>query len=257
VPHCWRRSVRLAALAAVGAGCLTVSACGLTNSGGSGGASASASASVNPDPLASVSADTIATQAIANLKAASNLTMGGTLSVIGQPYTLDLGIKSGKGCAGSIDEGSKGSVKLIVIGQTVYVKPDDKWWQAIAGSSAVATNISELTNGRYVKTTPTSKVGALSALCNLSEVLAQSFNIDGTLAKGKLTTLDGAKVLPITDGSGGTAWVTDAAKPELVAVKSPKKASGDGGDLTFSTSAPVTLTPPPASDVIDGSKLLF
>jgi hypothetical protein len=45
--------------------------------------------------------------------------------------------------------------------------------------------------------------------------------------------------------------VTDTAKPELVEVKSPQVAD-NGGDLTFSTSAPVTLTPPPASDVFEG-----
>lgn len=247
-----RGFVRLAALAAVGAGCLMVAACGQGGSAAAGGASASAS--VNPDPLASVSANAIATKAVADLKAASTLAIDGSLADSGHDYTLDLKIKSGKGCAGSIGEGSKGSFKLIVIGKTVYLNPDDKWWKANAGSAA--DSLITLVNGRYIKaTTSSSGAAQLSGLCNLSQVMASSFKIVGTMTKGKLTTLDGVKVLPITDDQNATGWVTDTAKPELVEVKSPKDSSGEGADLTFSTSASVTLTPPPASDVIEASAI--
>src|SRR5579863_7683592 len=117
-----RKSVQLGALAAVGASCLTVAACGASNSAAaSGGSSASTSASNTPDPLASLSANKIATEAITNLKAASSLTIGGSLVDSGQPYTVSLGIKPGKGCDGSVGMGSRGSFKLIVIGKTAYL----------------------------------------------------------------------------------------------------------------------------------------
>jgi hypothetical protein len=248
----WRRSARLAALAAVSASCLTVTACGLMNTGSAGGtATASASASASPDPLASVTGNTIATRAVANLKAASSVTIDGSFTDSGQAYTLDLKIKSAKGCAGSIGMGSKGSFKLIVIGKTLYFDPDDAFWKANAGSAA--DTVITLVNGRYIKSTTKGSVSQLAKLCDLNQVLTASFKIDGTLTKGKLTTLGGVKVLPLTQGTQGTMWVTDTAKPEVVKIEAPKDSSGTSGALTFSTSAPVTLTPPPASQVIEGS----
>lgn len=248
------RSARLAALAAVSVSCLTVTACGLVGLASTGSApAASASASASPDPLAIVTANTIAIRALADLKAVSGLTIDGYFTDSGQSYTIDLKIKSGKGCTGSIGMGTKGSVKLIVIGKTVYVNPDDAFWKANAGSTA--DTVIALVNGRYIKTTKSTNTGQLSQACDLNQVVPSSFKIHGTMTKGKLTTLRGVKVLPLSEPTEGTMWVTDTAKPVVVEVKSPKDSSGSGGDLTFSTSVPVTLTPPPASDVIDGSAI--
>jgi hypothetical protein len=241
----------LAALAAVGASCLTVAACG------GGAPAASASASVNPDPLASLSASVIAAKAIVNLKAASSLTMDGSLLDSGQPITVSLGIKPGEGCAGSIDMDTKGSFKFILIGKTVYLNPDDNYWEANAGSNADA--IIKLVDGRYIKSTTSGATGGATLgvikLCDLSQV-AGSIKVNGTITKGKLTTLGGVKVLPLIQGTDGTLWVTDTAKPELIKVESTY-ASGDStvGVVTFSPGAPVTLTAPPADQVIDAAKL--
>jgi hypothetical protein len=247
-----RGFVQLAALAVAGACCLMVAACGSGSSAAAGGASgASASASATPDPLASLSANKIATEAIANLKAASSATIDGSFFDSGQAYTLHLGLKPGKGCTGSISTGSKGSFKLIVIGKTLYLDPDDAFWKANGGSAA--DSIIALVNGRYIKTTTSGSMGQLAQLCDLSQVIASSFKIDGTLTKGTLTTLGGVKVLPLSQGTQGTMLVTDTAKPEIVEIKSPKDSSGSGGDLNFSPGALVTLTAPLASQVIEGS----
>jgi len=115
--------------------------------------------------------------------------MDGSLLISGQPVTVTLGIKPGKGCAGSIDMDSKGSAKLIMIGKTMYLNPDDKYWEAGLGSAAAAAAI-HLVNGRYIKTTT----------------------------------------------SGGL----------------PEGSDSIAGVLSFSPGAPVTLTAPPASDVVEG-----
>ena len=242
-----RGFIRLAALAAVGAGCLMVAACG---PGNSGGAAATASASGNPDPLASLSASDIATKGIANLEAASSLTMDGSLLISGLPVTVTLGIKPGKGCAGSVDMGSKGSAKLIVIGTTMYLNPDDAYWEAGLAKSDAAAAI-HLVNGRYIKTTTSG--GILARLCDLSHSLG-SLKLSETMTKGKPTTLNGIKVLQITEGSDGWLYVSDTAKPELVGMEMPEGSdSSVAAVLTFSPGAPVTLTAPPASDVVEGS----
>ncbi len=51
------------------------------------------------------------------------------------------------------------------------------------------------------------------------------------------------------------AYVTDASKPELVELSAPKGSTGGTGMATVTLKAPATLTAPPASQVIDGSKL--
>ncbi len=245
-------SAGLAAIAVTGVCCLMVAACGTGNSAAAGGGStSSASASSTPDPLASLSANKIATEAIANLKAAASVTIDGSFVDSGQAYTLNLGLKPGKGCAGTIGTGSKGSFKLIVIGKTLYLNPDDTFWKANAGSAA--DSVITLVNGRYIKTTTSGSMGQLAQLCDLAQVIASSAKIDGTLTKGTLTTLGGVKVLPLSQGTQGTMWVTDTAKPEVVEIKSPKDSTGTGGDLNFSPGAPVTLAAPPASQVIEGS----
>ena len=242
----------MAALAAVSASCLAVTACGASSSGSAGGV-ATASATTSVDPLASVSANTIATKAIADLKAASTETIRGSFTDSGQAFTLDLGIESGKGCTGSIGEGSKGSFKLIVIGKTLYLDPDDTFWKANAGSSA--NSVIALVNGRYIKTTTSGSMGQLAKLCDLSQVVASSFKTDGTLTKGHPSTTSGVTVLTLSEGTANTMVVTDEAKPEVLEIKSAADSSGVGGDLTFSAIAPVTLAPPVTTDVIEGSAI--
>ena len=51
------------------------------------------------------------------------------------------------------------------------------------------------------------------------------------------------------------AYVTDTSKPELVQLSAPKGSKNGSGLVTVTMNAPVTLTAPPASQVIDGSKL--
>lgn len=243
--------VRLAAAAAAGASCLAVGACG--PGGGSSAstastASAAASASAAADPLAGLAAGKVATEALANLKAAPNVTMSGTLTDSGTKYTLNLGLQPGKGCTGTIGT-SQGTIKLIVIGKTVYLNPDDKFWRANSGASA--DSVIALVGGKYIETSTSNKsMGSLSDLCNLSKSIGATTSSDH-LVKGALTTFHGIRVLPLKDSSDGSAAdVTDTSKPEIVAVNDP-----GSGVLTLSTDTPVKLTVPPASQVIDGSKV--
>ena len=61
-------------------------------------------------------------------------------------------------------------------------------------------------------------------------------------------------MLPLKD-SESVAYVTDTSKPELVQLSAPKGAKNGSGLVTVTMNVPVTLTAPPASQVIDGTKL--
>jgi hypothetical protein len=247
------RLIRLAAIAAAGTSCLAAAACG--------GVTASSlravpAASATPDPLASLTGYKVATEAAANLKAASSLTMAGTATQSGQSVTLNLSLKPGQGCAGTVEEGTEGTIKLVVIGTTVYFNPDATFWKSSMGSEASA--VTALVNGRYIKTSTTSKgMASLASLCDLSQSMTSTALKPGeSVTKGAFTTLGGVRVLPLkVAAEGSTVYVTDTSKPEVVEVFAAKGAPNGSGKLMFSIGAPVTLTAPPASQVIDGSTI--
>lgn len=243
------RFVRVAAVAALSACCLAAAACSSTTSS----TGTAASPSSTPDPLAGLTAAKIQAEAIANAEAAPSLTLAGTVSQSGQSYNVDLGIKRGQGCTGTVEEGSSGSFKLIVIGKTIYLNPDNRFWTTAGGSGASA--IIALVNGRYIKTTTSDKnTAGLTDVCNISKMLAPD-KASGTVTdtKGTVTTLNGIRVLQLKSSDGSAGYVTDTSKPELVEAIAPKGAKNGSGKITVSVGAPVTLTAPPASQVINGS----
>lgn len=229
---------RVIALAGAGAACLAVAAC---SSGG--------------DPLASMSAKQIATEAVSNLKAAPSFTMTGTVLQSGTTMSLDLGFKKGSGCEGTVGLGSKGSVSIVVIGKTAYIKMDDTFIKSVAGSQASAALL--LLHGRWVEgTTSNSNVSSITSSCNVNSMTSSFTPADVT--KGKVTTLAGKRVVPLTDkAKGGTAYVTDTSRPEFVEIANPTGQGGSSGTIKFNVGAPVKLTVPPASAVINGSSIGF
>ena len=241
-----RAFVRMASVAA-GASCLALAAC--SSAASSPGASGAA------DPLASMSAAQVAAEVTANAKAASSLTLAGSMTQAdGTGETASLAVKPSQGCTGTIGTVGKGSFKLIKIGSTIYLNPDKQFWESNGG--AAASTIINLVNGKYIKISSTDKnMGSVADLCDV----AQMFSTDGkqdTLTKGKVTTLNGTRVLPLNDTpDGSVSYVTDTSKPQLVEITSPKGAKDGSGKITVTYGAPVTLTAPPASQVIDGSKL--
>ena len=243
------RFVRTTLVAAAGVSCLAIAACG---SSGSASAGAAPSASSTVDPLAGLSAAKVLAETVADAKVASSLTMKGTITQSGQSLTVNLAIKPGHGCTGTIGMGSKGNLKLIVIGKTAYLNPDDTFWKANSGANA-ATVIA-LVGGRYLKApTSDSNMTAFADLCDVSQILAPDSS-SGPVTRGAVTTLAGTRVLPLKD-SESVAYVTDTSKPELVQLSAPKGAKNGSGLVTVTMNVPVTLTAPPASQVIDGSKL--
>lgn len=241
-----------AAIAAARASSLAAAPCG---GPAASTLSAAPSASATADPLAHLTGYQVATQAIADLKAATSLTVAGPITQSGQATTVNLRLKPGKGCWGTVVDGSTGAIKLVVIGSTVYFNPDDKFWKASAGSDASA--VTALIDGRYIKTTTSaSGMADLASLCDLSHTMVSN-GLDGnskSAVKEPVTTLNGVRVLPLK-ASGGTVYVTDASKPQLVEVYSPKGTPDGAGTVDFHIGVPVTLTPPPAAQVIDGSKI--
>jgi hypothetical protein len=243
-----RRQVLRGLIAAVGVAGLAVTGCGSGGSSGTSGASSTVA-----DPLAGLSGEQVVAKAVAELKAVPSFTMAGTVTDSSGSYHVNLSYKSGDGCKGTVAQPGKGSFAMVVIGTTAWVKPDDAFWKANAGSQAGAAIA--LLSGRYLKgSTSNANVASLTKLCDVTSLtssLAQATDV----AKGPVTTVSGQRVLPLVDkAKGGTLYVTDTNPPRILQLSNSK--AGNSGKLTFSY-LPVVLTPPPPSQTVDGSKLGF
>jgi hypothetical protein len=239
---------RIAAAAVKGASALAIGAC-LTVGGGIG----MAHAATAPDPLKNWSVAHIEATSIANAEAAPSLTLSGSFRQSGQAVALNLGIKKGQGCNATIAGSKTGTMKMIVIGKTVYLYLDKKFWTNAAGSSGAA--IYAQINGRYLKVSSASLAKSLAAVCNLQGNITESSS-KITVSRGIVTTLDGVRVLQLKNSDGSDVYVTDSSKPEIVEITATKGSNGAGA-LRLKVGARVTLAAPPASDVVNGAKYGF
>jgi hypothetical protein len=200
---------------------------------------------------------TIAARAYANLKAAPTMTVTSTLNDASQGYPVDdvdLGFRGGQGCAGTVDYGLKGSIKFVVVDGAVYYDPDPAYWTTIGGE-ANAQAAMNLYNGRYIEVPESDSDGKpVSALCDISNDIGP-LQPTGSATVGKVTTLDGVRVLSLTAPSGAVMYVSDTGKLQIVQITDPQQPGSDQpfGTITFRVGTPVTLTPPPPSQVFDGS----
>jgi len=228
------------ALAAASAFSLTVAGCG----GGSG------------DPLAGMSAKQVLTRAVSDLKSASTFRVSGTVNEDGG-LSLLLTYKHGTGCGGTLGIGSRGSLSLLVIGDVAWMKPDDKFWKTYAGRSA--SRVIALMGGRYLKgPAHSSRLSGLTRVCDVNS-LASSLASPQDIAKGPVTTVDGQQALELKDNSkSATMYVTDTSSPQILQVISTRPGNGNSGKAYFTGyGKPVTLTPPPASQTINGAPFGF
>lgn len=200
------------------------------------------------DPLSGLSADQIATKAIANLKAASTVHVAGDVSSSGQTYDLDLTLVRAQGCEGTMAQAGTGSFKIITIGKLVWIKPDKQFWEKAGGSDPAVLKV---LSGKYLKVNATSQLGSLSGFCGTSQ-LAGTFGSHQTgLVKGKKTVISGQPALEIKDNSASASiFVSDTAKPLILEIS-----GGSQGHVDFTGYNNVTtLTAPPASETLSGAK---
>ena len=219
---------------------------------GMGAAGCGTAGSSTPStPLAGLSADQIATKAIANLKAASTVRVTGEVSGSGQTYDLALTLVRSEGCAGTMALTGTGSVQLVAIGKEVWIKPDRQFWKKAGGSDPA---VLKLLNGKYMKVKATSQLGSLSGFCGPSQLAGSFGHTVAGLSKGKTVTISGQKTLQIKDpGDSASLYVSESAKPLIVEI-----AGGSQGTLMFSDyNTAQKLTAPPKRETLNGAKYGF
>jgi hypothetical protein len=237
------------ATAAKGAAALAVGAC-LTVGVGTG----AARAAIPPDPLKTWSVAHIEATTIANAQQASSLTLSGAFTQSGQATALKIGIRKGVGCTATIAGSKAGTEKIIVIGKTVYLYLDQRFWTT-AGGSAGAAAYAQI-HGRYLLVSSASLRNSLTPLCSVQKDISLSAS-NVKVSRGPVSTLDGVRVLELKFSDGTDVYVTDSSKPELFEAVEPKGSPDGSGILRVNVGARFPLAAPPASDVVNGAKYGF
>jgi len=211
---------------------------------------ATASASTSGSPLSGLSADQIATKAVANLKSASSVHVTGAVTSSGETVGLDLTLVRAQGCTGTMAVTGTGSFQLTAIGSQVWIKPDQQFWKNEGATAAVLNVVS----GKYLKVTATSRFGSLREFCQPSQLAGSFGSPKAGLVKGATTTINGQQALQIKQtGQSASLFVSDTATPQIL-----RLSGGSQGTIDFSDyNSPVTLTAPSAADTLDGAKYGF
>jgi hypothetical protein len=224
-----------------------------TASGTSSTPGSTASASAQGGALDGLSADQIASRATSDLKVVSSVHVKGSVQSSGQKIALNLTLGT-QGCTGTMGIDGEGSFVLLKIGTTLWIKPDDKFWNHAAGSAGSA--LTDLVSGKYIKPSDKgSSLASIGSLCNPAQ-FAKSFGSNMTgMVKGTTTTIAGQPALQIKDsGDAASAYVTVDPKPQFLRLDG----GGSNGRLDFTDyNAPLHLSPPPAAETLDGAKYGF
>jgi hypothetical protein len=222
--------VAAAALPMLAAGCTAASsgpAAATAAATATSSSAVSSGAAPAGDPLAGMTADQIGSKAVSDLTSASSVHVVGTYS--GGAEQLNV-IAGGSKCSGTITLKGSGATTVVADASTLWVK--------LPGEN------------EYVQTTMTnSEYASFAELCDPSKIAAL---VPPALAltKGATSTIDGQQVLEL-DGAGNAYvdYVSESNPPELLRAD----LSGQG-ELNFSDyNAPVTISPPPASEIISST----
>jgi hypothetical protein len=244
-----------AGLAAV-AIALSAAAC---SSGGSSGSSGPGTSSADASAFNGMTADQIVQKSVNDLKAAKSLTISGNVVSSGTSIKISLTDVAAQGCQGTIGLASSstsagssmsGTADLVEVGDVVYMKLDQSFFSNLGLPSSLFTTIT----GKYIKVTAKSELANFAQMCDAS-TLASGFDKEVTgFVKDGTATIDGQPVAAFkqpTHAGSGIVYISESSTPEIVRLQGP----ASEGQINFTNyNASSTITPPAASDVLDGSK---
>jgi hypothetical protein len=205
------------------------------------------SSSPSGNGVASKPATDILTSATNAIQGAKSVHVSGALSSGGQSIKLDLNILSGQGAKGSMSQNGL-SFQLIAAGKYVYINGSPNFWKKFGGTAAAT-----LFQGKWLKAPAnSSNFASLSSLTDLHSLAQALLTGHGTLSKGSASTVNGQKVIAVTDSSKSSQlYVATTGKPYPIEIA---KTGAAAQHVDFDHyNATVTLTPPAKS--IDISQL--
>jgi hypothetical protein len=222
-------------------------------------ATACGSSSSSTSALAGMSPDQIVQKSVADLKAASSVRITGKVVNSGQTIALNLTDVAAKGCQGTIglaapatssSKAVSGTANIVEADGIVYMKLSNSFFTSAGLPASEFSQVS----GKYIKLTSGSNLASFAQLCNPSTLSTAFAKEDTGFVKAGTATVNGQPTLAFKqpkNPSNGTVYVSESATPQILRIVGP----AGQGSIDFSDyNASVTITAPPASQVIDGSK---
>ena len=192
--------------------------------------------------VANKSANQIVTTASSAMNRASSFTYGGTTRSNGVSTGLKASLNSAGDGQGTLTSSGQ-PVKLIKIGNTLYVSSTTAFWTKNLGASAGQT-----LGTKWVAASSTdSNYAGIADLFQASQITGQFLSTASTTyTKGKTGTINGQPVVAVVAKSGATVntiYVATTGKAYVIKITSPGK---NGGILNFTNyNKPVNPTAPP------------
>ncbi|MGE7436481.1 hypothetical protein [Kitasatospora sp. NPDC001175] len=247
-------NLKLTTVTALACAALTAGALG-------GGGTALAADSPSPSPSAALASNGVAKlsgpnvvlSAIKALKDGHSSHVNGRIDDGVNLVTFDLSMDVGGNCNGSVSESFLGNFQVTRVGNDLWVKPDQAFWQNHGGQA-----VAKLVGDRYLKTTADNvQFLELASICDLSQ-LADSLSPTGVdLTTGPQGSSNGVPAVSVLGTKGeehGTLWVATQGRPYPLHFQ---RTGGIGSEmLNFKEfSVPVKKTTPAPSQSIDLNRL--
>ncbi len=236
-----RTPLAVAALATVAL--LTACGSGATSTAATSATASALSASASGGPENEPAAAIVATAEKA-LASATTVHVAGAATANGETTRIDLRLKRDAGAVGTV-AANTGSVSLVRVGQVAYIKGDTQFYTSVAGGQAA-----KLLAGKWIKVNSSSSgFASILEFTDLATFAKQVTKPTGTVKKGAVRSVAGVRGIEVTDSDG--VLVVALEGPAYPLFVGPAKGS-TGQGFTFSDyNQPVTLTPPPADQVVD------
>jgi hypothetical protein len=132
--------------------------------------------------------------------------MSGVVPAGKQEGTIDVDVATGRGIKASLVLGGL-RARLIILGARTYVKGSPAFYTHFAGPGAA-----RLIRNRWVEA-PTSDMQSFSELVNPQQLFGALRHLGSEMTKTGLKTIDGQKVIGLTDKSRDELYVAAVGKP--------------------------------------------
>ncbi|MFJ9822504.1 hypothetical protein ACIRU3_46335 [Streptomyces sp. NPDC101151] len=184
----------------------------------------------------------------------------GGMSTDGQHMTFEFSVAKKGDCQGTFTTGAA-SAEIRQVGDSAYMKGDEKFWQQMGsegGSSSKETDaLIEMLKGRWFKMpAQDAKADDKFPFCDIGTMFEKDEK-DSHLTRKADTEVNGTPAVTLTGKDGAaTQTLLVAAKGEPYALRMTVEGGKEPGSFDFSAfNEPVTVTAPPAGEVMDPEKL--
>ncbi|CAM5385036.1 lipoprotein [Streptomyces tanashiensis] len=212
------------------------------------------------DPFAGLTADAIAKKSIDTTKAATAFRMNGVGKADGEETTVDFAVDDKGNCQGTMTTPKGGKAEMLATGGTSYMKGDDAFWSSGTGEEGGSDEMAKAVKGRWMKM-PAGAGEDEDNFCDLKKIVKDMEEDTPTkgLTREADADVDGTPtaVLSKKEKSETTTFYVakDSAKPYILRVVTT--GGDDPGTVTLSDfGKAVTVTAPPASEVVDMEELM-